>query len=137
MKTMELVMLLVGAGAVLLLSVVAAALQQAEHRRTGLLPGPDPRAKTESLLDAVLGAVPIHQVRQGSVAFEDGSGLLLSEPDRKSLDELSRLAAAREVVLERVYELTLGWRLVFRDGSAQTYVDVAAWHLVAPTSVTA
>lgn len=128
------VMLLAGLGAALLILVMVIALQQDEHKRTGLIAGPDPRAKTSSLLDAVLRAVPLAQVRKGSLAFEDGSGLLLSEPDSESLDSLSRLAAAREVFLVRVYEMSVGWRLVFRGGSTQAFVDVTAWHLVAPTT---
>jgi hypothetical protein len=133
MGSMYLVMLCVGLGAGLLLAVMVITLQQDEHRRSGLIEGPDPRAKTASLLDAVLQAVPLARVRKGSLAFEDGSGLLLSEPDSESLDELSRLSAVREVVLERVYEMSAGWRLVFRGGSTRAFVDVRAWHLVAPT----
>jgi hypothetical protein len=135
MQLMDFTMLMVILAAVMLVGVAVIALQQAEHRRTGLLPGPDPRLSTGSLLDAVLGAVPIRLVRQGSVAFEDGSGLLLSDPDRESMDVLSRLSGACDVVLERVYELTQGWRLVFRGGTTQAYVDVSAWQLVAPTTL--
>jgi hypothetical protein len=99
-----------------------------------MLPGPDPRTSLGSLLDAVLGSVPIGRVRQGGVAFEDGSGILFSGPDPETLAELGRLAAAREVVLERVYELREGLRLVFRGGDTRLLVDVAALQLVAPTS---
>ena len=56
------------------------ALEQDDHRRAGLLPGPDPRTATGALLENVLGAVPVRRVRQGSVAFEDGSGILLETP---------------------------------------------------------
>ncbi len=135
MNGVDLVLVMVGLGASLLLSVAVMTLQQAEHRKAGLLPGPDPRTKTESLLDAVLGAVPIQQVRHGSVAFEDGSGIMFADADRKALDELSRLSAACEVFLEKVHELTLGWRLVFRGGDTQAYVDVGAWQVVAPTTI--
>jgi hypothetical protein len=126
--------LFAGLGAVSVLCVVFVALQQDEHRRNGLVAGPDPRAKTASLLSAVLRAVPLRHVRAGRLGFEDGSGLLLADADMKSLDELSRLAAAREVFLERVYEMRAGWRLVFRGGSTRAFVDVAAWQLVAPSA---
>jgi hypothetical protein len=132
MESMYLAMLFAGLGAALLVSVMSIALQQDQHKRTGLIAAPDPRGKTESLLDAVLRAVPLAKVRKGSLAFEDGSGLLLSEPDSESLDALSRLACAREVFLVRVYEMSAGWRLVFRGGSTRTFVDVSGWHLVAP-----
>jgi hypothetical protein len=128
------IILFVFMGAVGLVSFVAIFLQQTDHRRTGLLPGPDPRLTTEALLRDVLGAVPVHDVGTDEVSFEDGSGLVLSEPDEELLSELGRLAAVRDVFLERVYEMTQGWRLVFRGGDAQAYVDVRAWSLVAPTT---
>jgi hypothetical protein len=121
-------------GAAALASFMAMVLQQDEHRRTGLLPGPDPRLTTEALLRDVLGAVPVQDVGPDEVAFEDGSGLMLSEPDADLLSELGRIAAARDIFLERVYEMTQGWRLVFRGGEVQAYVDVRAWSLVAPTT---
>ncbi len=135
MDPVYLVVLLAGLAAMSLVSVMLIALQQDEHRRNGLIAGPDPRAEPASLLDAVMRAVPLTKVRAGSLAFEDGSGLLLSEPDPSSLDELSRLAAAREVFLERVYEMSAGWRFVFRSGSTQAFVDVGAWRLVAPAGL--
>jgi hypothetical protein len=129
MATMQALAILVGMGAVLLACVAAITLQQAEHRRTGLLPGPDPRTATGAILHSVLGAVPVRRVRQGSVEFEDGSGLLLAAPDRMSLVRLSGLAAAGEIVLERVYELTVGWRLVFSGESGRALVDVGAFQV--------
>jgi hypothetical protein len=134
MSSVYLVALCTGLGAMLLLSITFMAVQQDEHRRSGLIPGHDPRAETASLLDATLRAVPVRQVRAGSLAFEDGSGLLLAEPDARLLDQLSHLATAREVFLERVYEMSAGWRLVFRGGSMQAFVDVRSWHLVAPAT---
>jgi hypothetical protein len=131
MSLFALVVALVAAG---LVGLVVAFLQQDEHRRRGLLPGPDPRTATSALLDAVLGAVPIRRVREGGVAFEDGSGILLAAPDRAALAELVRLAAVRDVVLERVYELAEGLRLVFRGDDRRVFVDVGALQLVAAPS---
>jgi hypothetical protein len=128
---MSLLALVVALGAGGLLAVVLMALQQDAHRRNGLLPGPDPRTSTSALLDAVVAAVPIRTVRDGGVAFEDGSGILLAGPDRVALAELVRLSAVRDVVLERVYQLTEGLRLVFRGDDRRVYVDVGALQLVA------
>ena len=132
MSTMYLAIMLAAGAAALLAAVVVMKLQQDEHRRTGLLPGADPRTRTAALLNAVVGAAPILRVRRGGVSFEDGSGLLLSEPEPEALDALGRLVAKGQVYLDRVYELTKGWRLVFRSGSRIALVDVQAWRIVAP-----
>jgi hypothetical protein len=133
MAAMTLLVILVASAACALVGLAMAALQHDEHRRNGLLPGPDPRTATSALLDAVLGAVPVRRVRHGGLAFEDGSGILLERADRVALAELVRLAAARDVVLERVYQLTEGLRLVFRGGDRRLFVDVGALQLVAAT----
>jgi hypothetical protein len=131
---MWLLVLLAGSIAALLGVVVVCALQQHEHRIRGLLPGPDPRASDSGLLHAVLGAVPLRRVGHGGIRFEDGSGLLLERPDGAALNELVGFAAAREVVLERVYQLSEGLRLVFRGGDRRLMVDVGGVKLVAPTA---
>jgi hypothetical protein len=123
--------LVVALGAAGFLGIVLMALQQDAHRRHGLLPGPDPRTSTGALLDAVVGAVPVRTVRDGGVAFEDGSGILLARPDRTALAELVRLAAVRDVVLEHVDQLTDGLRLVFRGDDRRIAVDVGALQLAA------
>jgi hypothetical protein len=130
METMVLLVVVALAGAGALVAVVLCALQQAEHRARGLLPGPDPRGTTSALLDAVLGAVPIRRVRHDGLSFEDGSGILLAGADRDALRRLVGLAAVREVVLERVYQLTGGLRLVFRGGDRRLFLDVGGVHLV-------
>jgi hypothetical protein len=134
MAAMTLLVILTVSGACALAALALVALQHDEHRRSGLLGGPDPRTATSALLDAVLGVVPIRNVRHGGLAFEDGSGILLAHPDRVALAELVRLAAVRDVVLERVYELTEGLRLVFRGGDRRLFVDVGALQLVVATA---
>ncbi len=131
MGTMNLLVVLAACGAAVLGCFAVIALQQDEHVRSGLLPGPDPRTGPGALLHSVLGAVPVRRVHRGSVEFEDGSGLLLDAPDPRGLAELSRLAAGREVLLEHVYELTVGWRLVFSDQAASALVDVRAFQVAA------
>ncbi len=129
MGTMYLLLGFVGCAGLLIAWFAFIALEQDGHRRAGLLPGPDPRTTTGALLQNVLGAVPVRRVCQGSVVFEDGSGILVEVPDRGALAMLSRLAADREVLLEQVHELTIGWRLVFGTGSTRALVDVDGFHV--------
>jgi hypothetical protein len=134
METMDLLIVMLLCGAVGLGMVAVFSLTQDSHRRAGLLPGPDPRGTTGALLENLFGAVPVRRVRQGSVAFEDGSGLLLEAADGRELAALSRLAAGCEVLLERVYELSTGWRLVFGGNRVHALVDVQGFHVAAPAS---
>jgi hypothetical protein len=130
MNQMWLLALMAGCGALTLMAIVVMYLQQEEHKRNGMLPAPDPRLS----LPSVLGLAPIRRVRAGGVAFADGSGLLFSHPDRENLAALGRLAAVRDVVLERVYELSAGMRLVFRGGDTRLPVDVESLQVVLPAS---
>jgi hypothetical protein len=134
MSQMWVLVMLAAGSAAGLGAVVLCALQQHEHRMNGLLPGPDPRASTSSLLKAVAGAVPLRRVGHRALSFEDGSGLLISSPDRAALNELVSVAAARDVVLERVDQLSEGLRLVFRGGDHRVTVDVDDLKLVAATT---
>jgi hypothetical protein len=133
MNQMWLLVLMAGCGALGFTAVVVMYLQQEEHRRNGMLPAPAPRPS----LPSVVGLAPIRRVRAGGVAFADGSGLLFSHPDRENLAALGRLVAARDVVLERVYELTVGMRLVFRSGDTRLPVDVEALQVILPATYAA
>ena len=61
--------------------------------------------------------------------------MLLRSPDRAAtVTSWCGFAAARDVVLERVDELSEGLRLVFRGGDRRVTVDVDDLKLVAATT---